>query len=144
MAIAGYVVGWRPTSGLLSIGLGFLFLFAFGYALSWIGIFVGLVIKEARTVQAAGFLVTFPLTFLSNAFAPTTGMPKALQYFAEWNPVSTMVAACRQLFGLQNQFGATANSWPSQHPLETSLLYMVLLMAIFIPLSIRKYKNSSS
>ena len=144
MAIAGYVVGWRPTSGLLSIGLGFLFLFAFGYALSWIGIFVGLVIKEARTVQAAGFLVTFPLTFLSNAFAPTTGMPKALQYFAEWNPVSTMVAACRQLFGLQNQFGATANSWPSQHPLETSLLYMILLMAIFIPLSIRKYKNSSS
>jgi ABC-2 type transport system permease protein len=144
MAIAGYVVGWRPTSGLLSIGLGFLFLFAFGYALSWIGIFVGLVIKEARTVQAAGFLVTFPLTFLSNAFAPTTGMPKALQYFAEWNPVSTVVAACRQLFGLQNQFGATANSWPSQHPLETSLLYMILLMAIFIPLSIRKYKNSSS
>jgi ABC-2 type transport system permease protein len=88
--------------------------------------------------------VTFPLNFLSNAFAPTTGMPRALQYFAEWNPVSTMVAACRQLFGLKNEFGATANSWPSQHPLETSLLYMVVLMAIFIPLSIRKYKNYSS
>jgi ABC-2 type transport system permease protein len=55
-----------------------------------------------------------------------------------------MVAACRQLFGLENEFGATANSWPSQHPLETSLLYMVILMAIFIPLSIRKYKNYSS
>jgi ABC-2 type transport system permease protein len=116
----------------------------FGYALSWIGIYVGLAIKDARTVQSVGFLVTFPLTFLSNAFAPTTGMPKALQYFAEWNPVSTMVAACRQLFGLKNEFGATANSWPSQHPLETSLLYMVLLMAIFIPLSIRKYKNTSN
>jgi ABC-2 type transport system permease protein len=55
-----------------------------------------------------------------------------------------MVAACRQLFGLTNEFGATANSWPSQHPLETSLLYMVILMAIFIPLSIRKYKNYSN
>jgi ABC-2 type transport system permease protein len=144
MATAGYVVGWRPTSGFLQILLAFIFLFMFGYALSWIGIFVGLAVKDARTVQNVGFLVTFPLTFLSNAFAPTTGMPRALQYFAEWNPVSTMVAACRQLFGLENQFGATANSWPSQHPLETSLLYMVLLMLIFIPLSIRKYKNTSA
>jgi ABC-2 type transport system permease protein len=101
-------------------------------------------VKEARTVQIVGFLVTFPLTFLSNACAPTTGMPKALQYFAEWNPVSTMVAACRQMFGLENRFGATAQSWPSQHPLETSLLYMVVLMVVFIPLSIRKYKNFSS
>jgi len=144
MAAAGYAVGWRPTSGSLSIALAFLFLFMFGYALSWIGIYVGLAVKEARTVQSVGFLVTFPLTFLSNAFAPTTGMPKALQYFAEWNPVSTMVAACRQLFGLKNEFGATASSWPSQNPLETSLLYMVLLMVVFIPLSIRKYKNTSN
>ena len=144
MAGAGFAVGWRPTSGFVQISLGFLFLFMFGYALSWIGILVGLSVKEARTVQSVGFLVTFPLTFLSNAFAPTTGMPKALQYFAEWNPVSTMVAACRQMFGLENQFGATANSWPSQHPLETSLLYMVVLMAVFIPLSIRKYKNYSN
>ena len=144
MASAGFAVGWRPTSGVFKISAAFLFLFMFGYALSWIGIYVGLAVKEARTVQSVGFLVTFPLTFLSNAFAPTTGMPRLLQYFAKWNPVSTMVAACRQLFGLKNQFGATANSWPSQHPLETSLMYMVLLMVIFIPLSIRKYKNTSN
>lgn len=143
MALAGYAVGWRPTSGLISVSLAFLFLFMFGYALSWIGIYVGLAVKEARTVQSVGFLVTFPLTFLSNAFAPTTGMPKALQYFAEWNPVSTMVAASRELFGLENKFGATADSWPSQYPLQTSLIYMVVLMVIFIPLSIRKYKNTS-
>jgi ABC-2 type transport system permease protein len=144
MAITGYVVGWRPTSGIFQITLAFLFLFMFGYALSWIGIFVGLSVKDARTVQNVGFIVTFPLTFLSNAFAPTTGMPRVLQYFAEWNPVSSMVAACRQLFGLENQFGATANSWPSQNPLATSLIYVLLLMLIFIPLSIRKYKNTSA
>ena len=144
MALAGFAVGWRPTSGILQTVLAFLFLFMFGYALSWIGILVGLSVKEARTVQSVGFLVTFPLTFLSNAFAPTNKMPKVLQYFAEWNPVSTMVAACRQLFGLTNQFGATKDSWPSQYPLQTSLFYMVLLMVIFIPLSIRKYKNFSS
>jgi ABC transporter DrrB family efflux protein len=144
MGITGLLVGWRPSGGLLNSLLGFLFLLGFGYALSWVGIFVGLSAKDARVVQNVSFLVTFPLTFLSNAFAPTTGMPRALQYFAEWNPVSTMVAACRELFGLENQFGATAGSFPRENPLITSILYMFLIMAIFIPLSVRKYKNVSN
>jgi ABC-2 type transport system permease protein len=70
-------------------------------------------------------------------------MPKVLQYFAEWNPVSTMVAACRELFGLQNQFGVTANSFPSQHPLVMSLIYMLLITLVFVPLSVRKYNRTS-
>ena len=143
MGIAGYVVGWRPTSGLFNVAIGFIFLLLFGYALSWVGIFVGLSASDARVVQNVSFIITFPLTFLSNAFAPTTGMPRALQYFAEWNPVSTMVAGCRELFGLENQFGATAGSFPSENPLLTSFLYMILIMVIFIPLSVRKYKRSS-
>jgi ABC transporter DrrB family efflux protein len=143
MGIAGYLVGWRPTSGLLSVVIGFVFLLLFGYALSWVGIFVGLSASDARVVQNVSFIITFPLTFLSNAFAPTTGMPRALQYFAEWNPVSTMVAGCRELFGLENQFGATAGSFPSENPLLTSFLYMIIIMVIFIPLSVRKYKRAS-
>ena len=143
MGIAGYAVGWRPTGGLLKTALAFLFLLGFGYALSWTGIFAGLAASDARAVQNISFLITFPLTFLSNAFAPTTGMPRVLQYFAEWNPVSTMVAACRELFGLKNQFGATAGSFPSDHPLITSVFYMFLIMAIFVPLSVRKYANKS-
>jgi ABC transporter DrrB family efflux protein len=143
MGIAGYIVGWRPTSGALSVAIGFIFLLSFGYALSWVGIYVGLSASDARVVQNVSFIITFPLTFLSNAFAPTTGMPRALQYFAEWNPVSTMVAACRELFGLENQFGATAGSFPSENPLITSFIYMLMIMAIFIPLSVRKYKRAS-
>jgi ABC-2 type transport system permease protein len=143
MGLAGFVVGWRPSSGFAKISLAFLFLLFFGYALSWIGIYTGLAVRDARVVQNVSFLVTFPMTFLSNAFAPTTGMPRPLQYFAEWNPVSTMVAACRELFGLQNQFGATAGSFPSEHPLITSLFYMALIMVIFVPLSVRKYINTS-
>ena len=143
MGIAGYIVGWRPSSGALNVAIGFLFLLFFGYALSWVGIYVGLSASDARVVQNVSFLVTFPLTFLSNAFAPTTGMPRALQYFAEWNPVSTMVAACRELFGLENQFGATAGSFPSENPLLTSFIYMLIIMAIFIPISVRKYKRAS-
>jgi ABC transporter DrrB family efflux protein len=143
MGIAGYVVGWRPTSGALSVAIGFLFLLSFGYALSWVGIYVGLSASDARVVQNVSFIITFPLTFLSNAFAPTTGMPRALQYFAEWNPVSTMVAACRELFGLENQFGATAGSFPSENPLITSFIYMIIIMVIFIPISVRKYKRAA-
>ncbi len=143
MGIAGYIVGWRPSSGALSVAIGFLFLLFFGYALSWVGIYVGLSASDARVVQNVSFLVTFPLTFLSNAFAPTTGMPRALQYFAEWNPVSTMVAACRELFGLENQFGATAGSFPSENPLLTSFIYMIIIMAIFIPISVRKYNRAA-
>mgnify|MGYP000076266429 FL=1 len=143
MGIAGYIVGWRPTSGVISVGIGFIFLLLFGYALSWVGIYVGLSASDARVVQNVSFIVTFPLTFLSNAFAPTTGMPRALQYFAEWNPVSTMVAACRELFGLENEFGATAGSFPSENPLITSFIYMIIIMAIFIPISVRKYKRAA-
>ena len=143
MGIAGYIVGWRPSAGLGNVALGFLFLLLFGYALSWVGVLVGLSASDARVVQNVSFLVTFPLTFLSNAFAPTTGMPRALQYFAEWNPVSTMVAACRELFGLENQFGATAGSFPSENPLITSLIYMFLIMAVFVPLSVNKYRKAA-
>ena len=143
MGIAGYVVGWRPSSGVINVAIGFIFLLSFGYALSWVGIYVGLSASDARVVQNVSFIITFPLTFLSNAFAPTTGMPRALQYFAEWNPVSTMVAACRELFGLENEFGATAGSFPSEYPLITSFIYMIIIMVIFIPISVRKYKRAA-
>ena len=143
MGVAGFAVGWRPTSSLFEVFLGFVFLLVFGFAMSWIGVLIGLSVREERVATNATFIVVFPLTFLSNAFAPTTGMPRPLQYVAEWNPVSTMVAACRQLFGLENQFGATAGSFPSENPLQMSVIYMILIMAIFIPLSIRKYNNAA-
>jgi ABC-type multidrug transport system permease subunit len=111
--------------------------------MSWIGVLVGLSVRDSRAANNLVFLIVFPLTFLSNAFAPTTGMPKPLQYVAEWNPVSTMVASCRELFGLENFFGATAGSWPSENPVPMSLIYIVIIMLIFIPLSVNKYKKSA-
>jgi len=77
MGLTGLIVGWRPSSSTAKVLLGFLFLLGFGYALSWIGAYVGLSAKDFRVVQNVSFLVTFPLTFLSNVFAPTTGMPRA-------------------------------------------------------------------
>ena len=143
MGVTGYLVGWRPTSGIFNVLLGFIFLLVFGFAMSWIGVLIGLSVREERVATNATFIAVFPLTFLSNAFAPTTGMPKPLQYIAEWNPVSTMVAGCRELFGLKNEFGATAGSFPSENPLMMSVIYMILIMAVFIPLSVRKYNNAN-
>ena len=114
MGIAGFIVGWRPTSGVLKITEGFLMLLFFGYALSWAGIFAGLISKDSRVVANV----------------------------AEWNPVSTMVAAVRQLYGFHNKFGVTANSYPSQHPITMSFIYMFVVMAIFIPLSVRRYNRA--
>ena len=143
MGITGFIVGWRPSSGILKVIGGFAFLLLFGYSMSWLGVLIGISVREERVAQNLTFIAVFPLTFLSNAFAPTTGMPKILQYFAEWNPVSTMVAACRELFGLKNEFGVTAGSFPSQHPLLMSFIYMLLITLVFVPLSVRKYNRTS-
>lgn len=144
MAAAGFLVGWRPSSGVLSVLAGFSLLMLFGYAMSWIGVLIGLSVRDARAANGFVFILVFPMTFLSNAFAPTTNMPLFLQYVAEWNPVTTMVAACRELFGLENVFGVTAESLPSMYPIQMSLFYMFVIMVIFIPLSVKIYQRSES
>jgi ABC-2 type transport system permease protein len=144
MAAAGFLVGWRPSSGILSVLAGFSLLMLFGYAMSWIGVLIGLSVRDARAANGFVFILVFPMTFLSNAFAPTTNMPLFLQYVAEWNPVTTMVAACRELFGLENVFGVTAESLPSMYPIQMSLFYMFIIMVIFIPLSVKIYQRSES
>jgi len=68
MGVAGYAVGWRPTSSLFEVFLGFVFLLVFGFAMSWIGVLIGLSVREERVATNATFIVVFPLTFLSNAF----------------------------------------------------------------------------
>jgi ABC-2 type transport system permease protein len=69
MGITGFIVGWRPSSGFFNIVLGFLFLLVFGFAMSWVGVIIGLSVREERVAQNATFIAVFPLTFLSNAFA---------------------------------------------------------------------------
>ena len=65
----------------------------------WIGTWIGLTVRSPDAVMGVGFVVVFPLTFLSNAFVPINSLPNVLQWIAAWNPVSVMVAAMRELFG---------------------------------------------
>jgi len=143
MALTGLLVGWRIHAGVLAALGAFALLLFFGYAMSWVGALIGLSAPNPETAQTAGLFWLFPATFLSNAFAPTQGMPGWLQAVAEWNPVSAVVAACRELFGNPNPFAA-ADSFPAQHPVLTSLFWSVLLIVVFAPLSVRKYRRAAS
>jgi ABC transporter DrrB family efflux protein len=142
MALAGLVVGWRSHNGLVGTLAGFGVLLLFGFAMTWLGTFVGISVRTPETAQTIGFVALFPLTFLANTFVPTQGMPTFLKTIADWNPLSATVAACRLLFGNPGA-AATGTAWPLQHPVEASVLYSLLILAIFIPLSVFRYRTAT-
>ncbi|HVQ18857.1 MAG TPA: ABC transporter permease, partial [Actinomycetes bacterium] len=84
----------------------------------------------------------FPLTFLSNAFVPLQGMPPVLQTIAIWNPVSSVVSAARELFGNPNPY--VGNSLPEQHPITFSVVWIAVLLAVFVPIAVRRYRRTTT
>jgi len=141
LMISGVVVGWGVHTSVLEFlaGVGLLLMFAF--VMSWIGVWLGLSVPSTEVAQQVSFIVIFPITFVSNAFVPIARLPDWLQPFAEWNPVSTLTAATRELFGNPNPF-ATDNL-PSQQPILVTIGWIVVIVAVFAPLGIRKYRQSS-
>ncbi|GLZ75902.1 transport permease protein [Actinorhabdospora filicis] len=144
MAVCGVIVGWRTHTDVLDVVGGFLLLFLFGYAMSWISATIGLSVRSVEVAQSAGFIWMFPLTFLSNAFVPTDTLPKVLQYVADWNPISAVVAALRDLWGNSPEGTAAGSGWPMEHPVAYSLITIAVILAVFVPLSIRAYRRAAS
>lgn len=142
MSITGLAIGWRITGGFLEAVFAYLLLLGFGFAMSWIGALIGLSVSNPQIASTAGFAWLFPLTFVSNAFVPTQTMPSWLQTIAEWNPISAIVAAERLLFGYQ--IDTTTGSFPMQNPVLMSVIWIALILAIFMPLAIRKFKVATS
>jgi ABC transporter DrrB family efflux protein len=141
MAVTGLIVGWRINTSFAEAAAGFLVLLGFAYAMSWLMAMVGLSVRTPEVVQNASFIVIFPITFVANTFVPLETFPPVLQTFAEWNPVSAVVQAARNLFG--NSFGAP-DGWSLQHPVLYSALWGVAILAVFVPLSVRKYRRTAS
>jgi ABC-2 type transport system permease protein len=141
LMISGWFVGWTVRTDVVQFlaGVGLLLLFAF--AMSWIGIWLGLSVPSVEVGQQVSFTVIFPITFISNAFVPIQTMPTWLQPFAEWNPVSTLTASTRELWGNPNPF-ATDN-FPSQQPVLVTLLWVAVILIVFVPLGVRKYRTVS-
>ncbi|WP_328991524.1 ABC transporter permease [Kribbella sp. NBC_01245] len=143
MIICGFIVGWRWHEGFLNALAAFAILLLFAFAMLWVGAVIGLSVGGPEVAASAGLIWLFPLTFLSNAFVPTPNLPSALQPVAEWNPISSIVAACRHLFGNPSPF-ASPDSFPARHPVILSLLWCAVIIGVFAPLAIRKYRSTTA
>jgi ABC-2 type transport system permease protein len=139
MALCGLAVGWRIERGAGSAVAALALLAAFQFAATWVGMYLGLVLGSEQAAGQASILV-FPVTMLSNVYVPTSGMPAWLRAIADWNPVSALAAALRDLFGNP---GAPANgTWQLVHPVPATLAWTALLLAIFVPLCTRRFART--
>ncbi len=142
LMLSGLAVGWRVHGGVIDFLLGVGLLMLFTYAMAWIGVWLGLLVPTVEVAQQVSFTVIFPITFVSNVFVPPDTLPSVLQPIAEWNPVSTLTAATRELWGNPNPF-VTDGSLPTEHPALVTLGWVVVIVAVFAPLGVRRYRLTS-
>ena len=141
MALTGLAVGWRIRGSFADAALAFLLLLLFSYAFSWIMAYVGLLVPSVEVINNASFMVIFPLTFIANTFVPSESLPGPLKAFAEWNPVSAVTQAARDLFGNIPPGTPTPDAWSLQNPVLYTLIWIVVIVAVFAPLSVHRYTN---
>jgi ABC-type polysaccharide/polyol phosphate export permease len=136
---AGLLIGWQAHNGIASAlgAMGLLLLLRF--ALLWLGIYLGLVVRGPESVVIVQILV-WPVSFLSNTFVAPSTMPSWLGTIAEWNPLSSTAAASRELFGNRTWGG---DSWVAEHATLMAIAWPVLIIAIFFPLSVRRFQRLS-
>jgi ABC-type multidrug transport system permease subunit len=137
----GFALGWSPDMSfgdvLVAVALVTLTLFAF----MWAGIALGLSFRQPDAVQGVGFTVVLPLTFLAGTFVPIAGMDLIPRTIAEWNPISPLVAAMRELtMGAQDAGG----SWPLEHPVAGAFLWSAILLAVCVPLALARFKKATA
>lgn len=137
MAGFGLLVGWHVRNGVGPALAAFGLILLLRFAATWVGVLIGLSVKP-ETADSLVPLI-FPITMLSNSFVPTTGMPDWLRTVTEWNPVSSLVAACRQLFGNTGPVAADP-SFPMAHPIAMTVGWSILLVVIFMPLAVWRYR----
>ncbi|MFC4467146.1 ABC transporter permease [Streptomyces xiangluensis] len=136
LLLVGLAVGWRIEGSAVEALAAVALLMLFRFAMTWLGILLGL---ASRSEEAAGQLggATFILPLLSNAYIPTDNLPGWLRTAAEWNPISAVTTAVRDLFG--NAPVPEGAAWPVAHPVAGSLAWCAVLIAVFLPLAVRRY-----
>jgi ABC-2 type transport system permease protein len=141
LSVVAVIVGWRIHEGVGKMFGAFALLLLLGYAFSWIGALIGLSVRTPEAATSGGLIWLFPVTFVSNAFVSPANMTPWLRHVAEWNPFSSTVQACRELFG--NPGVVPSDAWPMQHPVWASLAWSVLIIAVFRTLAVRKYRQKA-
>ncbi|MFC8269652.1 ABC transporter permease [Streptomyces cinereoruber] len=126
ITLVGLAIGWRPHGDPLSVAAGFAVAGGFIFVMVWVGITLGMMVKNVESIDSIGALVLVVCTFLSNAVFPAAAMSAWLRPVVEWNPISAVADSCRHLWG-----NPTANStgFPGEHPhLVVSMWFAVLLV----------------
>jgi ABC-2 type transport system permease protein len=141
--ITGLVVGWRPEAAVGSVFGGLGLALVFTYALAWMCSCFGIAAKGPESGASVGFLLLFPLAMVSNAFIPTQHMPEVVRSIAEWNPVSAVIAAVRDLFGNPNP-SASVHVWPMEHPVVASLAWTFSILVVCAPLAAHLYRRRTT
>ena len=142
VAGVGLAIGWRVHTSAAEVIEAFALALLFGYAFTWAGVCLCMVLRSPEAAQQTGFVIFLPLTFISSAFVPTQGMPGWLQPIAEWNPMSSLAAACRGLWGNPNP-AADVHVWPAQHPEMAVICWSLVMLVVFAPLAVRLYRTKS-
>lgn len=142
LSLAGLAVGWRPHGTVGEDVAAYALLVLWAFAGIWIGTFVGLLARDGETAQQVGFLLLFPLMFLSAIFVPIGHLVTPLRQFAEWNPLTAAATATRTLF--HNPAPPVGHAWPVVHPVLATVLWSLALVAVFAPLGARRYRRLTS
>jgi ABC transporter DrrB family efflux protein len=144
MSLCGLLVGWRIRSDAVDAVAGYLLLIGFAFAMIWVGVLLGSVVKTPEGVTGISFSALFPITFIASTFVPSSTMPGFLQTVAEWNPVTTLSDALRVLFDNPNTPPTPTDPWSIRHPILYTVMWMVGIVAVCAPLAVRAYKRSIS
>jgi ABC-type polysaccharide/polyol phosphate export permease len=137
-ALVCLALGWRIHTSPLAAAAAFALLLLLGYAFSWIGALIGLRLSHVESASTAGLLVTFPVVLLSGAFVPVRRRTGVIGMISEWNPITAVVTAMRDLFGNPNP--VPDGSIPLAHPALTTLLWCLALLAVFVPTALRSFR----
>jgi ABC transporter DrrB family efflux protein len=133
MIAIGYLVGFRFANGVVpAVGMLLLAL-VFGLSMSCVSAFVGMRIRRPEAVASFGLTWLFPLCFISSAFVPVATMPGWLRPVANANPVSVVIETMRSM----------ALGGPIASHLIESLIWLALIVAVFVPMSVRAYKRAA-
>jgi len=139
LVVLGLAIGWQPHHGAGPTVLAFVLLLLLRFALLWLGIYLGLVARGTGATTAIQTL-EFPVGFLANVFVAPSTMPGWLGTIADWNPLSSTVAAVRQLFGNPGWGGG---SWVTQHAVLMAVVWPLAILVVFVPLAVRRYRRLS-
>src|SRR5580693_3689001 len=139
VVVFGLILGWNPqlTTGhaFELVGLMVLAMLAF----TWMGVLLGMLVRSPDAMQGVGFIVIFPLAFLAGTFVPIAGMDAIPRAIAQWDPISALVASVR---GLTTPGLHTGGSWQLDHPQLAMALWCVILMAVCVPLALRRFNRT--